>query len=98
VKVLCIVDGLDECEGKCLRQARGVLLPLAASATSSGLRCKVLCSSRLENAIELKFSAYASLKVQDLTYRDINTYVTQRIDEFVRNLQPEDGVVDSALA
>lgn len=67
-KILCIVDGLDECEDKSLRQARDFLLSLAASTTSSGLRFRVLCSSRLENAIELKFSSYSSLKIQDFTY------------------------------
>jgi hypothetical protein len=93
-KILCLVDGLDECEDKNLRQARDFLLLLAASAISPGLRFKVLCASRPENAIELKFSSYSSLKIQDFTYWDVNTYVTQRLNELVCNLHPEDGAVN----
>jgi hypothetical protein len=69
--VLCVVDGLDECEARSQRQALQFLLKLSSHERSGRLGFKILCSSRPENAIEVSFAMCPQLKIQDYTSRDI---------------------------
>jgi len=92
-KTLCIVDALDECEEKSLRQARDFALTLAASVASSNLRFRVLCSNSPENAIELKFSRYSIFKIQKYTAEDIKKFANVRLEEVAHSLQPDNGAI-----
>jgi hypothetical protein len=70
VKLCLFIDGLDEFEGDCYGMAE--LLKNIASAAN----IKVCVSSRPWLVLEEAFQHEASLRLQDLTRPDIETYVT----------------------
>lgn len=91
--LLCVVDGLDECEAKSQRQALQFLLGLSAPASKGRLRFKILCSSRPENIFELAFVKYHWIKVQDFTYHDIHTFVSRMFATVTSNLYHADKAI-----
>jgi hypothetical protein len=102
--VLCLADGLDECEARSQRQALQFLLKLSSHERTDCLRFKILCSSRPENAIEISFAKSPQLKVQDYTSRDIKKFVSETFASVTSNLYPceealsiSDGVVSKIV-
>jgi hypothetical protein len=92
--ILCIIDGLDECEQKSLHKMLQFLLKLSVPSTSCHLRFKILCSGRPENALEIAFSRFPILRVQEYTSGDIKKFITESLGAFTRNLHPNDGVIN----
>lgn len=92
--VLCIVDGLDECEESKIHESLRFLRKLADLPTTSLLRFKVLCSSRPETAIEIGLSRYPFFRVQDHTSSDIRKFVTETFAAMTENLNSGDPVVE----
>jgi len=80
---LCIfIDGLDEYEGLETNPNREILefVKRATCSTTSIQRIKMCLSSRPLNAFELEFNKYPTLRVQDLTRKDIALYVGDTIN------------------
>lgn len=67
--VVCLIDGLDEFEG----QYRDLLRTLFTMQCTSGM--KLCVSSRPEAALETRLSQFESIRLQDLNYNDIRTFV-----------------------
>lgn len=87
--VLCIIDGLDECEERGLQQMLQFLSKLATPTKSSSLKFKILCSGRPANFIELNFAKYPYLRLQNHTSQDIEDFIHARIQTVTDYLPPD---------
>jgi hypothetical protein len=86
--ILCLVDGLDECQGKDLHPMLQFLLNLTGKARLRSMKFKVICSSRPENAIDLAFTHHSMLRVQDFNSGDIMAFVADGFKAITNNLNP----------
>jgi hypothetical protein len=93
VTILCMVDGLDECEPGSLHELLQFLLKLSAPSGESRLRFKILCSGRPENSLEIAFSNHPVLMVQEYTSEDISKFVTESFEAVTSKLHPNDGAI-----
>ena len=97
-KVFVLVDGLDEFEGT--DEMRENLIDLLiASATNENV--KICLSSRPWNIFRDAFESCPQLRLEDLTYKDINTYVRQQLynnKRFHKLLQYETLAAEGLLA
>ncbi|KAE9363101.1 hypothetical protein N431DRAFT_304659, partial [Stipitochalara longipes BDJ] len=87
VKVLCIVDGLDECTENKSGMLKFLEI-LAISPLKSHPQFKVLCSGRPEIGDEFNTGCVSSLRVQDYTSPDITKFVVDSFDATCKNLLP----------
>ena len=76
--LLLLIDGLDEYEGNDHDLVRVVQSIIADNQVSN---LKVCVSSRPETVFEDGFAAYPKLRLQDLTKKDIEIYVRDRLNE-----------------
>ncbi|KAK0742048.1 hypothetical protein B0T21DRAFT_123774 [Apiosordaria backusii] len=82
LKICLFVDGLDEYEGD-----DGEIATLFAQITEGNDRIKCCVSSRPHTAFINAFSSIPSLRLQDLTYPDIQQYVSDKLEADARMRQ-----------
>ncbi|KAE9367978.1 hypothetical protein N431DRAFT_486950 [Stipitochalara longipes BDJ] len=78
-KMFLLIDGLDEFKGDHLEQAK--LIEFLHGLLSLSSRVKACVSSRPWNIFAHAFHTRPSLKVEDLTYTDIQHYVLSNLSE-----------------
>lgn len=77
VRLILIVDGLDECDGTDLEQEE---LGDFLTAVAAFDHVKVCCSSRPWNVYKDAFGECPQLRLEDLTRTDIQVYVESRLE------------------
>jgi hypothetical protein len=97
-KLFLLIDGLDEFEGT--DDARQNLIDLlAASAAHENVKIRI--SSRPWNIFRDAFGSCPQLRLQDLTYNDISTYVREQLlsnNRFQRLIQYDTLLAEDLVA
>jgi hypothetical protein len=93
-KIFFLIDGLDEFNGNYSQQIK--LIEFIQSLSSSFV--KICVSSRPWNVFEDAFNTRSSLRLEDLTYSDIQHYVSSKLSNLgFAELQGRDPQSASAL-
>lgn len=95
--VLWLIDGLDECENKSIKQMLEFLAAFSTLNSPSSLKFKILCSARPANFIDITFSKFPRLRLQEYTWQDIEDFLNLRIQTLTKNL-PTDERRDRIIA
>jgi NACHT domain len=91
-KIFFVIDGLDEFKGNYSQQI--TLIEFIQSLLGSNV--KICVSSRPWNIFEDAFHTRPSLKLEDLTYRDIQHYVSSNLSTNLGFIALQGGDPDSA--
>jgi hypothetical protein len=89
LRILLLIDGLDEFEGNHTDRVRllSLLIEVSTPEETQKARFAVCAASREENIFHDMLKDYPRLRMQDLTFSDIQTYVNDTLAQYPRMME-----------